>query len=242
MTRKFLFLLGGSSSIFDVVAEEFIAVAGGREATIALLLSGDQGWEDHLPEYTQPWIRRGVTRYHTIVPDETGTLDSSTVSTQLRQAAGIFIGGGHTPTYHQLYTAEPIRSIIRERYQIGVPIAGLSAGALITPEICAIPPEDTGDSSVRLVTGLGLVGELVVGVHFTEWNALPHMLAAMFKTQTTAGLGIDEPACVVLEDGQVKRVLGQSAYKIMVTDLEAKTYSVTICSSTPEGSQRATLH
>ena len=228
MVRKLLFLLGGGSAIFDMVAEEFIPAAGGCDSTIALLLTGAQGWEDYVPQYTQPWVRRGITQHHIIVPDENRSLDVDAVSAKLYEATGIFIGGGDTPTYHRLYATEPIRSIIRERYQQGVPIAGLSAGALIAPEVCAIPPEDTGDPSVRIVTGLGLVRGLILGVHFSEWDALPHVLEAMVKTRTAFGLGVDESACAVLENGQLKHVLGHSVYRIEMTDFETRAYKMTI--------------
>jgi cyanophycinase len=117
--------------------------------------------------------------------------------------------------------------MIRERYREGIPVAGLSAGALIASEVCAIPPEDTGDTRVRIVPGLGLVSGLIVGVHFTEWNALPHMVEAMVETRMVTGLGIDKVACVVLEGGGLKRVLGKSAYQIQLTDFEARTCTVT---------------
>lgn len=102
----------------------------------------------------------------------------------------------------------------------------MSAGALIAPEICVLPPDETDDASLKIVAGLGLVGELIVGVHFTERNALPSMLEAMTRTQTRTGLGIDESACAVFEDGQFKRVLGQAVYEIVMTDFEAKTYTM----------------
>jgi cyanophycinase len=225
--RKLLFLLGGSSTIFDAVADEFVPAAGGPDASIALLLSGEQGWKDHVSQYTQPWTRRGVTRCYTIAPGHDGTLDVDAALAKLCESTGIFIGGGDTPTYRRLYATDPIRSVIRQRYQEGVPIAGLSAGALIAPEICAIPPEDTGESRVRIVPGLGLVSDLIVGVHFSEWNALPNVVEAMVETRTATGLGMDETACAVLENGRLKRILGRSAYKVELTDLEARTYRVT---------------
>jgi cyanophycinase len=227
MTRNLLFLLGGGSTIFDAVAEEFIPAAGGPDSTIALLLAGGQGWEDHVGQYTQPWIRRGVTRCYTIAPGKNGALDLDTALARLRESTGVFIGGGDTPAYRRLYATDPVRSTIRQRYREGVPVAGLSAGAMIAPEVCAIPPEDTGDSRVRIVPSLGLVSGLIVGVHFSEWNALPHIVEAMVETGTATGLGIDEAACAVLENGELKRVLGQSAYRIELTDFEAKTYKVT---------------
>ena len=56
---------------------------------------------------------------------------------------------------------------------------------------------------------------------------MPHMVEAMIETRTATGLGIDEAACAVLANGELERVLGQSAYKIELTDFEAKTYRVT---------------
>jgi cyanophycinase-like exopeptidase len=53
------------------------------------------------------------------------------------------------------------------------------------------------------------------------------MVEAMVETRTVTGLGIDEAACAVLANGELERVLGQSAYKIELTDFEAKTYKVT---------------
>lgn len=210
-----------------MVAEEFVPAAGGRDATIVLLMQGGHGWEKWVPEYTEPWIRRGVSRYYPIVPDENGTLDLDTVSAKLREATGIFIGGGHTPTYHRLYATEPIRSVLRESYHKGVPIAGVSAGALIAPEICVLPPDETNDGSLQIAAGLGLVSDLIVGVHFTELNALPSVLEAMARTKTRSGWGIDEPACAVFEDGQFKGALGWSVYEMVMTDFEARAYRMT---------------
>ncbi len=224
--RKVLFLLGGGDAIFDRVAAEFVPLAGGTDARIALLLAGGPGWEDHVSPYTEPWLRRGVKQQHNVAPNSNGVLDLDTISARINEATGIFIGGGDTRVYRRLYATEPVRSMIRDRYLEGVPVAGLSAGALITPDICAIPPEDTGDDSVRIVSGLGLVSGLVLGVHYTEWNALPHVVKAMAQTRTAAGLGIDETACAILENGQISRVLGQSAFKIGMTDFERETYTV----------------
>jgi cyanophycinase len=223
--RRLLFLLGGSAA-FDAVAEKFVPAAGGCDANIALLMQGGHGWEKYVPEYAEPWIRRGISRYCPIAPDENGTLDLDSVSAKLRAATGVFIGGGHTPTYHRLYATEPIRGIIRESYGKGVPIAGVSAGALIAPEICMLPPDETDDGSLQIVSGLGLISDVIVGVHFTEWNALPSVLEAMARTQTRTGWGIDEPACAVFEDGQFKGAFGRSVYEIVMTDFETRAYGM----------------
>jgi cyanophycinase len=227
MPHRLLFLLGGSNAAFDLVAEKFVPASGGRDAVIVLLMQGGQGWQKYVPDYIGPWLRRGVTKVHPIVPDESGRLDLDAVATELGQATGIFIGGGHTPTYQRLYATEPVRSLIRARQDSGVPVAGISAGALIAPQVCTLPPDETDDGSLQVVAGLGLVDNLIVGVHFSEWNALPSVLEAMTRTRISTGWGIDEPACAVFEAGQFAGAMGGSVYEIAMTDFETKTYRLT---------------
>jgi cyanophycinase len=222
--RKTVFLLGGGSTMLDAAASPFIEAAGGRGALPVLLLAGGAGWEAHLPAYVQPWMREGIRRYHVIVPSKGGVLDLEETSARLREATGIMIGGGPTPVYQHLYATEPVRSLIRQRYEQGAPVAGISAGAPIVPDICAIPPEDTGEAVVRIAGGLGLIRNLIVGVHFTEWNALPHVVEAMAETRTPAGLGIDEPGCAVFEEGRLVRILGGPVYRIALQDAERRQF------------------
>ncbi len=229
MARELLFLLGGSEGTFDLVADEFVPAAGGREAMIALLFAFAQGWEDHLAEYIDPWVRRGATRYYVITPDEHGNLDCDRASVQLREATGIFIGGGDTARYHQLYATEPIRSLLRERYQAGVPVAGLSAGALIRPEVCIVHEKTPGGRRPRVASGLGLVSDLLVEVHFSDHqDSLTWLLDAMVATRLGLGLGIDSTACAMLVDGEVQRALGQSVHAVRMTDFNCGTYAVSV--------------
>jgi len=233
MPPTLLFLLGGNK-VLDAVAGEFVMAAGGSRSRIALLLMGGRGWEKHLPEYVDPWMRRGAGEPVAIVPGEGGALDVAAAAATLREATGIFIGGGHTPTYHRLYATEPMRGLIRERFHAGIPVAGLSAGALIACEVCALRPGERQEqapaprgSSLKIVDGLALVRDLLVEVHFTERNALAELREAMAKTRMGGGLGIDETACAVIENGRLKRLLGRSVYEIVMTDFETKTHQRT---------------
>jgi cyanophycinase len=223
ITRRCAMLLGGSGA-FDAAAELFVEAAGGSAASIALLLQGGHDWQKYVAQYVEPWIQHGVAGCYPIAPREDGTLDLQAASARLRTATGFYVGGGHTPIYQGLYATEPLRSIIRTRHEEGVPYAGMSAGALIAADICPVPPEDAGESAVRVLAGLGLIQHVIVGVHFTEWNALPHVLDAMVRTKTAAGWGIDDDACATFEDGRFKRALGGSVYEIQMTDFRTQTY------------------
>ncbi|MBM3127249.1 MAG: hypothetical protein FJ009_01275 [Chloroflexi bacterium] len=222
MTVRQLFLLGGSAA-FDVAAEEFVPASGGRNARIALLLQGGRNWQTYVPEYARAWQARGASRYDVIVPDHAGKFDVDQVAATLERATGIFIGGGHAPTYQRLYATEPLRARLRERYARGIPIAGCSAGALIVSRVCAFHPGEE-DAGARIAEGLGLVDDLLVGAHFTADNALPHLLDAMVRARVRRAWGIDDGACVVLENEKFARVLGRAAYEIVMTDFSNRLY------------------
>lgn len=220
-----LFLLGGSPA-YAVYGDEFVRAAGGTQAHIAALVQTRAGWEKHYDEITQPWRERGASQFTAITPGPDGSLDQANAAAILRNATGIFIGGGHTPTYHRLFATEPIRTILRDKFYRGVPIAGISAGALIAMELCQLTPDETLQSEAQIAPGLNLASGFVIGVHYSERNALPEILEVMAMTKTRLGYGIDEPAGLLCENGDVSQVLGKSVYQIEMSDFDNRSYQI----------------
>jgi cyanophycinase len=224
-----LFLLGGPGA-YTVYGDEFVAAAGGPQARIVALVQTGPGWDKFGAEITKPWKERGVSRVEAVFPDADGTLDEAATLSLLQQATGIFIGGGHTPTYHSLYAVGPVGAAIRERHGQGVPVTGISAGALLAMQVCQFAGEESPSGELELAAGLGLAKGFVVGVHFSEWNALPEVLETMSRSRTGLGWGVDEPACLVCENGAVARGLGKSVYRIEMQDFETRAYTMTTAS------------
>lgn len=225
MSNGKLYLLGGDA-VLDLVADEFVPAAGGRDADIVLLMQGGRNWQKYVPLYAEPWERRGATHYHCIVPDADGELDLDAVCPRLEQATGIYIGGGHTPTYHRLYATEPLRSLICARHRSGVPVAGLSAGALLALQTCVLDSDEAEGDAPRFLPGLGLVDDLLIGVHFTERQRLPGLLKVMARLECPIAWGIDEAACLVVEDGRASRVLGRGVHQVFMTDFASRAHQV----------------
>jgi cyanophycinase len=225
---RLVFLIGGSDA-YEAMTDEFLAAAGGHAARIALLLQGGERCAEYVPHYAAPWVRRGIARYQPVMPGPEGILNLARTQQTLQWATGIFVGGGDTPLYHRLYASEPVRAWIRERYEQGVPFAGVSAGAVLALERCVFLAEETPDRTLQVVRGLSLVRDVIIGVHFTEGNALPEMIEAMARTRTKKGLGIDDDACAVFDAGRFAGVLGQSVYEIEMQDFEQGVYSTAEC-------------
>jgi cyanophycinase len=221
MANKYLFLFGANPSL-EEANEKFIQEAGGPNAKIVLLIMNRSGWEEYLPRYTDVWKRNGVEDYSVILPDDQGELNEKAAIELLRKATGIFIGGGDTEKYHAYYAVEPIKSILKERYNEGVPIAGASAGALILPEVCLISPNDSKNGDMLSKDGVGLITNLLIGVHFTEWNDESNLIAGMKKHNIRYGLGIDEEACVIFKNGILEAEIGKSVHHIVLTEGEIR--------------------
>ncbi len=228
MTKKTLLYLLGGSLAYAAYADDFVTASGKADAKIAVLVQTSAGWEKHKSEIVGPWMKRGVNQYDLVVPNEKGILDIEKAITILKNATGIFIGGGHTPTYHQLFATEPIRSTIRKQFERGVPVAGVSAGALIVMEKCQLKLDGTGKGRLKIVEGINLANGFVIGVHFTERDAILEVLETMKATQTQVGIGIDEPACVVCENGEIVKILGKSVHRIEMIDFESAIYEKTV--------------
>jgi cyanophycinase len=173
-------------------------------------------------------MKNGATEYHVIIPKDDGLLDINASIEQLRKASGIFIGGGQTSRYLELYASEPIRSIIQERVNAGVPFAGMSAGArMASRRCCLFPTPKAPEQAFTMAQGLGLVNDLIVEVHFDENpKGLEYLLEGMSRTQIPRGLGIGAASCAVLRNGRLEYALGDCVSEVTMTDFETRSYEI----------------
>ncbi|WP_407271994.1 Type 1 glutamine amidotransferase-like domain-containing protein [Radiobacillus sp. PE A8.2] len=210
MENNHLFLLGGNPSQPEAM-QAFVKQAGGNKAKIALLLVYRPGWEAYLPRYTKLWIENGVDpdNISVIIPEPDGYLSMEKAVKTLRNATGIFIGGGHTKTYHFYYTNEILKSMITSQYTNGVPIAGCSAGALILPTQVLLSPSDTDNGKAWLGEGIGLVDNVLISVHYSKWNDAANLELGLLSHDVPIGYGIDDDATLVVKDGKEFSYLGK---------------------------------
>jgi cyanophycinase len=226
MTDKYLFVFGGNPSL-ERANKAFIEHAGGKDAMVALLIMNREGWQEYIPRYTTTWKDQGVEQYSVILPDDEGHLNYEETISILRKSTGIYIGGGDTEKYHSYYAKEPIKELLKECYNKGTPIAGCSAGSLILPETCLISSNDTHSAEMIVKEGVGLLSNLVISVHYTEWSEEQHLLEGMKKLKTRQGFGIDEEACAVFKNGKYEYTIGNAVHNLEITDFSEGTYKIT---------------
>lgn len=212
LPRK-LFLFGGVPAMAALPA--FIAAAGGPSAHIAILGLHRQGWERHARPGHEPLLSMLDNGHAQLVTaDDDGYLDIESICAVLQKATGIYITGGHTPTYRRLYATEPIRSIIRDRYFTGIPYAGLSAGALLAQDTCIFSSEYYQLEESEIVPGLGLLPGQVIEVHCDDPQRMMRLQTNMAQLGLP-GIGINQDGCALFQNEIFIRMLNGSACRYL---------------------------
>ncbi|MGM7684954.1 Type 1 glutamine amidotransferase-like domain-containing protein [Cytobacillus sp. Hm23] len=216
MKDRYLFLFGGSPSLLQA-NQTFVQKCRGKKAHIALLITYSPKWKEYLSYYAQTWEEIGINSYSVIMPDENNQLDYEQATNTLAQSTGIFIGGGSTYEYHKQYTKSPIKQLIKEHYYNGIPVAGCSAGALISLTDSFISPDESKTKEIEMIKGIGLLSNILIGVHYTEDKQEPYLHSALNQTSIPFGYGIDENACVVFKNEEHLRNIGSSVHSIKMS-------------------------
>lgn len=206
---RHLFLFGGSPPFTLNMAKRFVIKASKRKKTVSILFVEREGWEQYMPRYTQALVDLGLNKFNYLPLPSTPI---EYVNTCIKNSSGIIIGGGNTNLYADYIVDTTISNTIKECYEMGTPVAGFSAGALISPEHCIISPKDNEQNEFQHRKGLGLISNVLIAVHFTQWNDDIHLRNAACKFDNYINYGIDENTCVYFRNGQLKAIEGNGVY------------------------------
>ena len=200
-----MYLFGDLSSNFSETVKPFIKDSGSKDSIIALLISGEKDWENHLENYINPIKKCGVKEINVIIPENDGFEISPENLDKLNNATGIFIGGGNTSIYKKIYCSSEAGEIIKQKYFQGIPYAGLSAGAIITAEKFFNPKYGE-----EVYNGFGFLPDTLIEPHFIEQSGFKELMSQFRKISSTYGLGIDESTCLKIVDETLIKVIGST--------------------------------
>jgi cyanophycinase len=195
MHSTHLFLFGSGPPFTNQLSTEFSRLVGSGE--VAVLYLEREGSESYLPKY---WEKIDTVEVYCLpLKDsyEPHELD------RFEACKGVIIGGGNTEKYRDYIVDTELGDLLLNLFTGGKPIAGFSAGALISPKICAISPKDNKKGVPLFEKGLGLTDELIVAAHYLEWEEEQYLKEAISKTDAPIGLGIAERSGVYLKNNKL---------------------------------------
>ncbi|KAB2334411.1 peptidase S51 dipeptidase E [Cytobacillus depressus] len=191
MKSRHLFMFGGGPPFSNKLGKRFTNLALNEKGKVAILFLERDGWEKYMDKYTSMLKGNGLGDF---VYLPVGPEYENKNLIEFKSCSGIIIGGGETELYQKYIVDTPIGERLKELYNHGVPVAGFSAGALISPKNCVIPPIDNAKNKQLFLKGLGLIPDCVISVHFSKWNEEENLKIAMEKVNASIGYGMDDGA------------------------------------------------
>ncbi|WP_449537660.1 Type 1 glutamine amidotransferase-like domain-containing protein [Ferdinandcohnia sp. Marseille-Q9671] len=211
MTDTHLFLFGGGPPFTKNLGERFVTIAGKEHAKIVVLFLERLGWQDYMAFYTEVLRDNDVSDFFFL------SLSSNPSKEQLEQlerCTGIIIGGGETELYRDYIVDTQIGAIIQDKFSRGVPVAGFSAGALVSPEHCVISDKDNTKNQQLFLKGLGLIKDCVISAHFSTWDEEENLTYAVSKLNVSKGYGIEEDSGLYFKNMWLVESEGDEPYKV----------------------------
>lgn len=189
-----LFLVGGAA---DTVYADFVRLAGGPSAHIAILTHASEVPQKRADEISAGLKASGVTRITVLMPDDTQLPDD---------VDGIFISGGNQLTVVKLLEKSGLGQQIRDANRRGVIIGGTSAGAAAAGFLMLIGNTEEWYEDrdairlgrVILWKGLGLRSGIVFDTHFGQRKRQTRLRMVLGMFDDIIGIGLDEDTAVYI--------------------------------------------
>lgn len=208
---RHLFLFGGGPPFTINMAKQFASMIISKPGQVSILCMDREGWKEYMPKYTQALIDHGITEF-VYLPLPTTPIEQ--VVESLKNSSAIIIGGGDTNRYADCIVETAISDTIKACYESGIPVAGFSAGALISPDLCVISPEDNEQHEIQYRKGLGLISDVVIAVHFSQWNEEEYLRTAVKNYPDAQNYGIDEGTCIYFVNEHLEAMDGGGVYSL----------------------------
>ena len=212
-----LILIGGGTSTNGPAIGGFIEMSGAKEGApiVGLTTASSQ-----VTVARDMWLsdlgQAGATNLEIPIVETRDHACDSKIVEKVRNARGIFLGGGDQVKLVSCLSGTPLEEAIRDAYLDGAIICGTSAGAaaLTKTTLAGNEVDDEGKLVEQYIgPGLGLLGyHTLVDTHFTQRRRLYRLFVAIAEFPALMGLGIDEDTALV-----VKREIGTVVGKGGVT-------------------------
>ncbi|HEX2718526.1 MAG TPA: cyanophycinase [Gemmatimonadaceae bacterium] len=212
-TTGTLVLIGGGCSAAGEALGTFVACArgkeGGRIVGLTTASSDPMGsalaWRNDLKV-------AGATNVEIPIVDKRDLAQDERIAKMVREANGIFLGGGDQVHLVATIGGSRVGNAIRDAYRRGAVVCGTSAGAAALTETILAGGEvdETGvHSDMHIGPGLGLLGfRVMIDTHFAQRRRLHRLFVAIAANPDLMGLGIDEDTALVVQ-GHLGRVVGK---------------------------------
>ena len=248
--RGTLFIVGGGPQP-PALVQEFVTLAGGPgRARIVVFAMASASGRASGEEKARSLRAMGVDAENVWV--ERSGADDSAVVRRVREATGIWFGGGDQSRLTAALAGSRTAAAIAARYREGAVVGGTSAGAAVMSAVMITGDErrpggarpDTAVAfgvvirdNVVTTDGFALISNAIIDQHFLRRRRHNRLISLVLERPPHLGVGIDESTALVVESGGAWRVLGESVAVVY----DARQAERTVAGSTL-GASGVTMH
>ena len=210
--RGTLVLLGGATSVDGRAFTSFLELANAYSGGRIVALTVASAMPTESATYWRATFRQaGVRRLEIPDYDRRRPAMDERVAAMLRDADGIFLGGGDQVTLVTTLSGTRTAQALKERYRDGGVICGTSAGAAALSTLTMAGGEIDLEGNLvaqHIGPGLGLLGyDAIIDTHFSQRRRLQRLFFVVAGNTELFGVGIDEDTALIVR-GHVGEVVG----------------------------------
>ncbi len=220
MTDGHVIIIGGAEDkVRDrVILSRFATLAGGRDATVAVISTASSMGLEAGERYKQVLGELGVPRVKTIHAVTRAQANDEQAAITIRDATGIFMTGGNQLRLSSTIGGTRLADAVLDQFRKGAVVAGTSAGAsAMSSHMIAFGASGATPKHrmAQIAAGLGVLPGVIVDQHFQQRNRLGRLLSLIAQNPSLLGLGVDEDTAGVVGPDHVMEVIGRGSITVV---------------------------
>jgi cyanophycinase len=220
MSDGTVIIIGGAEDKFRdrVILNRFVTLAGGTEATIAVISTASSLGTEAGERYRQIFGELGVRRVQPLHAMTRAQSNDATSARTVSDATGIFLTGGNQLRLSSTIGGTRLAEAVMERFRHGAVVAGTSAGASAMSTHMIAFGASGATPKQRMATiaaGLGVLPGVIVDQHFQQRNRLGRLLSLIAQNPSLLGIGVDEDTAGVVGPEHQLEVIGRGSITIV---------------------------
>ncbi len=196
---------------------EFLRRAGGAQARLLIFPQASARPESGR-EYVALFRELGAGQALSLEFRQRSQADDEENLRLVRQASGIFFGGGVQMRLAALLGGTRLEAELLRAYRRGCVVGGTSAGASILSKTMVAYGKGGPSPRERILQmspGLGFTDHFLFDQHFRQKDRLGRLIYAVTSHPGILGIGIDEDTAAIIEDDSHLTVCGSGAVTIV---------------------------
>jgi len=220
MAEGTVIIIGGAEDkIRDrVILNRFVSLAGGPDATIAVVSTASSLGAEAGQRYRQVFKELGCAQVRPLHAVTRAQANDEKAAIAVRDATGVFLTGGNQLRLSSTIGGTRLADAILERFRHGAVVAGTSAGAsAMSSHMIAFGASGATPKHrmAQISAGLGLLPGVIVDQHFQQRNRLGRLLSLIAQNPSLLGLGVDEDTAGVVGPDHVMEVIGRGSITVV---------------------------